>query len=80
MLSYVPSNQRAVLHHALLNENTLGSVRLDHTAVLEPQHLHVLCHKGSLTLERQTITLENHLPLGWSELEGGQLKRSIYGD
>lgn len=75
----VPGDQGAVLHHALLYEDALGGVGLHHAAVLVPQHLHVLGHKGGLTLEGQAVPLEDDLTLGRSELERGQLKGSIYG-
>lgn len=75
--SALPGDQRAVLHHALLDEDALGGVRLHHAAVLVPQHLHVLGHEGGLALEGQAVPLEDHLPLGRSQLEGGQLQRSI---
>lgn len=77
MYSAIPSNQRAILHHALFNEDALGGVRLDHAAILVPQHLHVFGHEGGLALERQAVPLKDHLTLGRSELEGGQLKWSI---
>lgn len=77
-LTSVPCDQRAVLHHAFLNKDALGSVRFDHTAVLVPQHLHVLGDEGGLTLEGQTVALKDDLPLGWRQLEGGQLKRCVY--
>lgn len=74
-----PGNERAVLHHALLDEDALGGVRFDHAAVLVPEHLHVLGHKGSLALEGQAVPLKDHLPLGRSQLEGRQLQGSIWG-
>lgn len=79
MNTIIPGNQGAVLHHALFYEDALRSVGLDHAAVLVPQHLHVLGHEGGLTLEGQAVPLEDHLTLGRSELERGQLERSIYG-
>lgn len=62
------------------NEDALGGIRLDHAAILVPQHLHVLSYKGGLTLERQAIPLKDNLTLGWSQLEGGQLKWCILGN
>ncbi len=73
----IPSNKRAVLHHALLNEDALVGVGLDHAAILVPQHLHVFGYEGGLTLERQAVPLKDNLSLGRSQLEGGQLERSI---
>lgn len=75
----VPRNKRAVLHHALLDEDALGGVWFDHAAILVPEHLHVLGHKRGLTLEGQAVPLEDHLALGRSQLEGRQLQRSIWG-
>jgi len=69
MSTAVPRNERAVLHHVLLDEDALGGVGLDHAAILVPQHLHVLGHEGSLTLERQAVPLKDDLPLGRSQLE-----------
>lgn len=66
------------MHDALFNEDALCGVRLDHAAVLVPQHLHVFSHQGSLTLEWKAVPLKDHLTLGWSELEGRQLQRSIW--
>lgn len=66
----VPCNERAVLHHALLDEDALGGVRFDHAAILVPEHLHVLGHKRGLTLEGQAVPLEDHLALGRRQLEG----------
>lgn len=73
----IPSNQGAVLHNALFNVDPLGGIMLDHVAHVVPQHLHVLCHKGDLTLEWQAVPLKDNLPLGRGQLEGGQLKWSI---
>lgn len=72
-----PGNERAVLHHALLDEDALGGVCFDHATVLVPEHLHVLGHKRSLALEGQAVPLKDHLPLGRSQLEGRQLEGSI---
>lgn len=74
---FIPGNQRAVLHNALFNEDALSGIRLDHVAPVVPQHLHVLCHEGGLTLERQAVPLKDDLPLGWGQLEGGQLEWSV---
>lgn len=76
----IPSNERAVLHHALFNEDALGGVGFYYSAILVPQHLHVLGHKGGLTLEGQAVPLKDHLTLGRSQLEGGQLEWSIWGN
>lgn len=80
MFTVIPSNERAVLHHVLLDGDALGGVRLDHATVLIPQHLHVLGHEGGLTLERQAVSLKDHLTLGRSQLERRQLKWSICGN
>lgn len=68
-----PGNKGAILHHALLNEDALSSVRFDHATVLVPQHLHVFGHERGLTLEREAVPLKDDLPLRRSELEGRQL-------
>lgn len=73
----IPRDKGAILHHALLNEDALCGVRLDHVAVLVPQHLHVLGHEGGLTLERQAVPLKDDLMLGRRQLEGRQLEWSI---
>lgn len=80
MLRVLPCDEGAVLHHLLLNEDALGCVRLHHAAVLVPRHLHVFSDEGGLALERQAVPLKNHLPLGWSQLEGRQLQRGIWGN
>lgn len=77
MFTVIPSNKRAVLHHALLYGDALGGVRLDHAAILVPKHLHVLGHEGGLTLERQSVPLKDDLTLGRGQLKGRQLKWSI---
>ena len=73
----IPSDQGAVLHHVFFNEDALGGIGLDHAAILVPQHLHVLGHEGGLALERQAVPMKDDLSLGRSQLEGGQLKRSV---
>lgn len=74
----LPGNKGAVLHHALLYVDSLRGIRLHHLAILIPEHLHVLVHKGGHALERQAVPLENYLMLGRSHLERGELQRCIY--
>lgn len=76
----LPCDEGTVLHHLLLNENALRCVRLYHAAVLVPQHLHVFSDEGGLALERQAVSLKDHLPLRRSQLEGRQLQRGIWGN
>lgn len=69
----LPGNKGAVLHHALLYVDSLCGIGLHHLAILIPEHLHVLVHKGGHALERQTVSLENYLMLGRSHLERWEL-------
>lgn len=74
-----PGDERAVLHHVLLDEDALRGVLFDHAAVLVPQHLHVLGHEGRLALEGEAVPLKHHLALGGGQLEGGQLQGGVWG-
>lgn len=65
----VPGQEAAVVQQGFLHVDAPVLLRAHDVAVVTPPQLHRLVEVGCGALQRETVTAENQLPLGWDELE-----------
>lgn len=71
----LPCDQAAVVDDAVLHEDAALLVRLDAAPRVVPVHLRGAVHVSGGALERQAVSMENHLSLRGDQLEERKFQR-----
>ena len=72
-----PGEQAAVVEQRVLQVDTPLLLGVDGLAVVAPVQAHLGLQVGAGTLQGQPVPPEHQLPLGWDQLEEGQLQGSV---